>query len=68
MRSGLLSSVKLLTRKAGKTKDEDNVTGSINVPEVAHDTESDEYVVGNTPDVDARADTLAVRDRSPWRD
>lgn len=40
----------LLTRKCtdhktGSTKDEDDVNGSINVPEVAHDTEQDEYVV-----------------------
>lgn len=29
----------------GKTADGENVTGSIKIPEVAHDTEADEYVV-----------------------
>ena len=29
----------------GKTKDGEDVSGSINVPEVAHDTEPEEYVV-----------------------
>jgi hypothetical protein len=29
----------------GKTKDGEDVSGSINIPEVAHDTEEDEYVV-----------------------
>lgn len=29
----------------GKTKDGAEVSGSINVPEVAHDTEPEEYVV-----------------------
>lgn len=29
----------------GKTKDEEDVTGTITVPEVAHDTEENEYVV-----------------------
>jgi hypothetical protein len=29
----------------GKTKDDETVTGTINIPEVAHDTEEDEYVV-----------------------
>ena len=29
----------------GKTKDEELVSGSITIPEVAHDTEEDEYVV-----------------------
>ena len=29
----------------GKTKDEESVRGSISIPEVAHDTEEDEYVV-----------------------
>jgi hypothetical protein len=31
----------------GKTEDEETVTGTINIPEVAHDTEEDEYVVGS---------------------
>lgn len=30
---------------SGSTKDEDEVGGSITIPEVAHDTEEDEYVV-----------------------
>lgn len=29
----------------GKTKDEETVTGTITIPEVAHDTEEDEFVV-----------------------
>lgn len=29
----------------GKTKDEEDVSGNITIPEVAHDTEQDEYVV-----------------------
>ena len=29
----------------GKTKDAEDVSGTITVPEVAHDTEEDEYVV-----------------------
>lgn len=29
----------------GKSKDEEDVTGTISIPEVAHDTEEDEYVV-----------------------
>ena len=29
----------------GRTKDEEEVSGSINVPEVAHDTEPEDYVV-----------------------
>lgn len=29
----------------GKTKDEEDVSGTITVPEVAHDTEENEYVV-----------------------
>ncbi len=31
----------------GSTAEDDNVTGSITVPEVAHDTEEDEFVVGS---------------------
>jgi hypothetical protein len=30
---------------AGKTKDDEDVSGTITVPEVAHDTEENEYVV-----------------------
>ena len=29
----------------GHTKEEEEVSGSITIPEVAHDTEEDEYVV-----------------------
>ncbi|KAI9748977.1 MAG: hypothetical protein M1835_001666, partial [Candelina submexicana] len=36
--------LQILTFVAGKTKDKEEVTGSITVPEVAHDTEEDEYV------------------------
>lgn len=32
---------------AGKTKDGEDVSGSVTVPEVAHDTEFNEYVVGS---------------------
>lgn len=35
----------LLTLFVGSTKEEEDVTGSITIPEVAHDTEEDEYVV-----------------------
>lgn len=36
---------RLLTWFVGSTKEEENVTGNITIPEVAHDTEEDEYVV-----------------------
>jgi len=36
--------VKVQLEYEGKTKDGEDVSGSINVPEVAHDTELDEYV------------------------
>ncbi|PNS16590.1 hypothetical protein CAC42_90 [Sphaceloma murrayae] len=36
--------VRLQLEYTGKTKDEEDVSGTINVPEVAHDTEEDEYV------------------------
>ncbi|CAI7568591.1 unnamed protein product [Penicillium manginii] len=39
-----LYDVKLSLEYSGKTKDEEDVTGSISIPEVAHDTEEDEYV------------------------
>lgn len=29
----------------GSTKDGESVSGTINIPEIAHDTEEDEYVV-----------------------
>ncbi|KAJ5899078.1 hypothetical protein N7495_003822 [Penicillium taxi] len=39
-----LYDVKLSLEYSGKTKDAEDVTGSISIPEVAHDTEEDEYV------------------------
>jgi len=36
--------VKLVIEYSGKTKDDEDVTGTITVPEVAHDTEENEYV------------------------
>ena len=35
----------LLILGIGETKDAEDVSGSITIPEVAHDTEEDEYVV-----------------------
>lgn len=35
----------MLTSKPGQTEDGQDVSGSITIPEVAHDTEEDEYVV-----------------------
>ena len=40
-----LFDVVLKTEYSGKTKDGEDVSGTITVPEVAHDTEEDEYVV-----------------------
>jgi hypothetical protein len=34
-----------LTRSAGKNKEGEEASGTITIPEVAHDTEEDEYVV-----------------------
>ncbi|KAJ5892576.1 hypothetical protein N7504_009267 [Penicillium tannophilum] len=39
-----LFDVKLSLEYSGKTQDGEEVSGSINIPEVAHDTEEDEYV------------------------
>ncbi|PTU18266.1 hypothetical protein P175DRAFT_0535180 [Aspergillus ochraceoroseus IBT 24754] len=39
-----LFDVKLQLEYEGKTKDEESVSGTITIPEVAHDTEEDEYV------------------------
>ncbi|KAI9838359.1 MAG: hypothetical protein M1819_005627 [Sarea resinae] len=39
-----LFDLKLSLEYQGKTKDEGDVSGTINIPEVAHDTEVDEYV------------------------
>ena len=40
-----LFDVKLQLEYEGKTEDEEDVGGTITIPEVAHDTEEDEYVV-----------------------
>ena len=37
--------VKLVLEYSGKTKDDEDVSGTITIPEVAHDTEENEYVV-----------------------
>ena len=34
---------------SGATKEDESVTGTITIPEVAHDTEQDEYVVRSSP-------------------
>ncbi|KAE8132347.1 activator of Hsp90 ATPase [Aspergillus pseudotamarii] len=39
-----LFDVKVQLEYEGKTKDEESVSGTITIPEVAHDTEEDEYV------------------------
>ncbi|EEH45561.2 uncharacterized protein PADG_01711 [Paracoccidioides brasiliensis Pb18] len=39
-----LFDVKLQLEYEGKTSDDEEVSGSINIPEVAHDTEEDQYV------------------------
>ncbi|TVY20173.1 Uncharacterized protein LARI1_G002994 [Lachnellula arida] len=44
--------VKLVIEYEGKTKDDEEVSGTITVPEVAHDTEQNEYVF----DIDIYAD------------
>lgn len=38
-----------LTHVLGSAPGEDDVSGTITVPEVAHDTEEDEYVVREAP-------------------
>ena len=38
-----------LRPSTGKTKDGESVSGSINIPEVAHDTEENEFVVRLSP-------------------
>lgn len=40
-----LFDVKVQLEYSGATKDEEEVNGTITIPEVAHDTEEDEYVV-----------------------
>jgi Activator of Hsp90 ATPase, N-terminal len=47
-----LFDVKLQLEYSGETAEKEEVTGTITIPEVAHDTEEDEYVVrslGYTP-------------------
>ncbi|PSS13015.1 hypothetical protein M430DRAFT_52204 [Amorphotheca resinae ATCC 22711] len=53
--------VKLVIEYSGKTKDEDDVSGTITVPEVAHDTEEDEYVF----DIDIYSD---ANSKAPVKD
>ncbi|EKV04646.1 hypothetical protein PDIG_88130 [Penicillium digitatum PHI26] len=48
-----LFDVKVSLEYSGKTKDDEDVTGTINIPEVAHDTEEDEYVF----EIENRADS-----------
>lgn len=43
--SNVILSTSISSFPAGKIRDGENVSGSISVPEVAHDTEEDEYVV-----------------------
>jgi len=47
--------VKLVIEYSGKTKDDESVSGTITVPEVAHDTEENEYVF----DIDIYSETTA---------
>ncbi|KAL2866571.1 AHA1 family protein [Aspergillus lucknowensis] len=51
-----LFDVKLQLEYEGKTKDEEAVSGTITIPEVAHDTEEDEYVfeIENYSDTSAK--------------
>lgn len=53
--------VKLVIEYSGKTKDDEDVTGTITVPEVAHDTEEDEYVF----DIDIYSD---ANSKAPVKD
>ncbi|KAL9640218.1 MAG: hypothetical protein Q9164_000405 [Protoblastenia rupestris] len=50
-----LFDVKLQLEYEGSTKEEEDVSGSITIPEVAHDTEEDEYVF----DIDIYSDSSA---------
>ncbi|KAH8697624.1 Aha1 domain family [Talaromyces proteolyticus] len=50
-----LYDVKLQLEYEGKTKDDETVTGTINIPEVAHDTEEDEFVF----DIEAYSDSAS---------
>lgn len=53
--------VKLVIEYSGKTKDDGDVSGTITVPEVAHDTEENEYVF----DIDIYAD---ANSKAPVKD
>lgn len=53
--------VKLVIEYSGKTKDDEDVSGTITVPEVAHDTEENEYVF----DIDIYSD---ANSKAPVKD
>jgi len=53
--------VKLVIEYSGKTKDDEDVSGTITVPEVAHDTEENEYVF----DIDIYSDASS---KAPVKD
>jgi len=53
--------VKLILEYSGKTEDDEDVSGTITVPEVAHDTEENEYVF----DIDIYAD---ANSKAPVKD
>ncbi|EPE27752.1 Activator of Hsp90 ATPase, Aha1 [Glarea lozoyensis ATCC 20868] len=53
--------VKLVLEYSGKTKDDEDVSGTITVPEVAHDTEENEYVF----DIDIYSD---ANSKAPVKD
>jgi len=53
--------VKLVIEYSGKTKDDESVSGTITVPEVAHDTEENEYVF----DIDIYSDASS---KAPVKD
>lgn len=53
--------VKLVIEYSGKTKDDEDVSGTITIPEVAHDTEENEYVF----DIDIYSD---ANSKAPVKD
>lgn len=53
--------VKLTIEYSGKTKDNEEVSGTIKIPEIAHDTEEDDYVF----DIDINTDSAS---KAPVRD
>lgn len=59
--------VKLQLEYTGKTKDGEDVSGTITIPEVAHDTDEDEYVVSH-PNHTSFTSTSIVADPSLVRD